>query len=327
MESSLACLPNSPTELSCYAPFLLCARSDEHVEQHKHQHKWNSPTFQKAAQALAKIMISTNPTMLKNQYIFDAISVLLRLCDAPDNLLQFEALMALTNISSTGDEAKRHLMEKKAPQTFECVSLSFLIFPPSRPPRVLTTMRVYSAVSSLLHPPLPLLPPTPPPPHRYLQCSQHELVRRAATEALCNLCSLEDMAPRYLVRNGEVLKLWVALATTPLDDDDFDLPTSCAAGPSFISFCLLLFVCSLAHLIFFLLFSPFRRRGRPRYAYGALSRRTWTARTSHYARCAAASLAAPSRRALAALATDPLVTAFPPLSSFPRPLPPTPPCW
>ena len=45
-------------------------------------------------------------------------------------------------------------------------------------------------------------------------------------------------------------------------------------------FCLLLFVCSLAHLIFFLLFSPFRRRGRPRYAYGALSRRTWTARTS-----------------------------------------------
>ena len=92
-------------------------------------------------------------------------------------------------------------------------------------------------------------------------------------------------------------------------------------------FCLLLFVCSLAHLIFFLLFSPFRRRGRPRYAYGALSRRTWTARTSHYARCAAASLAAPSRRALAALATDPLVTAFPPLSSFPRPLPPTPPCW
>ena len=97
------------------------ARSDEHVEKHKHQHKWNSPTFQKAAQALAKIMISTNPTMLKNQYIFDAISVLLRLCDAPDNLLQFEALMALTNISSTGDEAKKHLLEKKAPQTFECV--------------------------------------------------------------------------------------------------------------------------------------------------------------------------------------------------------------
>ena len=256
MKSSLACLPNSPTELSCYAPFLLCARSDEHVEQHKHQHKWNSPTFQKAAQALAKIMISTNPTMLKNQYIFDAISVLLRLCDAPDNLLQFEALMALTNISSTGDEAKRHLMEKKAPQTFECVSLSFLIFPPSRPPRVLTTMRVYSAVSSLLHPPLPLLPPTPPPPHRYLQCSQHELVRRAATEALCNLCSLEDMAPRYLVRNGEVLKLWVAFATTPLDDDDFDLPTSCAAGPSFISFVCFYLFARLLILSFFFCFLP-----------------------------------------------------------------------
>ena len=80
--------------------------------------------FQKAAQALAKILISTDPTSLKNYYIFDAISVLLKLCDAQDNLLQFEALMALTNISSTGDEAKRHLLKKKAPQTFECVEFS-----------------------------------------------------------------------------------------------------------------------------------------------------------------------------------------------------------
>ena len=110
--------------------------------------------FQKAAQALAKILISTDPTSLKNYYIFDAISVLLKLCDAQDNLLQFEALMALTNISSTGDEAKRHLLKKKAPQTFECVFV-WLNFPAHHhPDHRLTYLRTTPPPSPSLSLPL-----------------------------------------------------------------------------------------------------------------------------------------------------------------------------
>lgn len=58
----------------------------------------------------------------------------------------------------------------------------------------------------------------------YLQFSEHELVRRAATECMTNL--LPDMAMVQHLRDGEKMKLWVALAS----DHEADLPTSRAAS-------------------------------------------------------------------------------------------------
>jgi hypothetical protein len=57
-----------------------------------------------------------------------------------------------------------------------------------------------------------------------LQFSEHNLVRRAATEALCNMV----YHPRVLagLRNPDTLKLWLALA----DDYKGDLPTARAAA-------------------------------------------------------------------------------------------------
>lgn len=57
-----------------------------------------------------------------------------------------------------------------------------------------------------------------------LQFSDHALVRRAATEALCNMV----YHPRVLqsLRTPDILKLWLALA----DDFEGDLPTARAAA-------------------------------------------------------------------------------------------------
>ncbi len=58
----------------------------------------------------------------------------------------------------------------------------------------------------------------------WLQFSEHLLVRRAATEALCNMV----YHPRVLasLRNPDTLKLWLALA----EDYEGDLPTARAAA-------------------------------------------------------------------------------------------------
>ena len=58
---------------------------------------------------------------------------------------------------------------------------------------------------------------------RALQFSDHEMVRRAATEAMCNLLPHPKMMEH--MRSSETLKLWAAFAKLGLEDP----PTAAAA--------------------------------------------------------------------------------------------------
>lgn len=69
--------------------------------------------FAPAAQCVAKLLISTDPRQLPHSAVLDAVPVLVRLCGVEDPLLQFEGLMAATNVASTGDEALDRLIAAK----------------------------------------------------------------------------------------------------------------------------------------------------------------------------------------------------------------------
>jgi hypothetical protein len=68
-----------------------------------------------AAQALARIFITTNPALIPRNYTHDSVTPLLRLArDSSTSLGQFEAGMALTNIGSTGPEAREVMIRRGA---------------------------------------------------------------------------------------------------------------------------------------------------------------------------------------------------------------------
>ncbi|CAI5706400.1 unnamed protein product [Peronospora effusa] len=134
-----------------------------------------------AGQAMAKILISTNPNLIPSSSLFSSIRPLLDLCKGDQQLLQFEALMALTNIASVSEETKARIVGE---------------------PQGLSTLQ-------------------------YLQFSEHELVRRAATEAICNLLP-NDKVIEQVFMNEEKVRLWVAFAS--LEDEAEDFETARAAG-------------------------------------------------------------------------------------------------
>ncbi|KAH7470982.1 hypothetical protein KRP22_003145 [Phytophthora ramorum] len=134
-----------------------------------------------AGQALAKILISTNPTLIPSSSLFSSIRPLLDLCKGETQLLQFEALMALTNIATVSEETKARIVGE---------------------PQGLSTLQ-------------------------YLQFSEHELVRRAATESICNLLP-NDKVIEQVFMNEEKVRLWVAFAS--LEDEAEDFETARAAG-------------------------------------------------------------------------------------------------
>ncbi|TYZ64783.1 hypothetical protein PybrP1_011821 [[Pythium] brassicae (nom. inval.)] len=134
-----------------------------------------------AGQAIAKILISTNPNLLPSSSLLSCIRPLLDLCKGETQLLQFEALMALTNIASVSDETKNRIMAE---------------------PQGLATLQ-------------------------YLQFSEHELVRRAATEAICNLLPNDEVIEKVFM-NEEKLRLWLAFASVEEEEEDFE--TARAAG-------------------------------------------------------------------------------------------------
>ncbi|KAG2524279.1 hypothetical protein BBO99_00004378 [Phytophthora kernoviae] len=134
-----------------------------------------------AGQALAKILISTNPNLIPSSSLFSSIRPLLDLCKGDTQLLQFEALMALTNIASVSEETKARIVGE---------------------PQGLSTLQ-------------------------YLQFSEHELVRRAATEAICNLLP-NDKVIEQVFLNEEKVRLWIAFAS--LEDEAEDFQTARAAG-------------------------------------------------------------------------------------------------
>ncbi|KAE9237482.1 hypothetical protein PF004_g8558 [Phytophthora fragariae] len=134
-----------------------------------------------AGQAMAKILISTNPNLIPSSSLFSSIRPLLDLCKGDQQLLQFEALMALTNIASVSEETKARIVGE---------------------PQGLSTLQ-------------------------YLQFSEHELVRRAATEAICNLLP-NDKVIEQVFMNDEKVRLWIAFAS--LEDEAEDFETARAAG-------------------------------------------------------------------------------------------------
>jgi len=120
---------------------------------------------QHARHCAARLLITTNPSFLTTSQRMGAIKPMIQLIrdsDASD-LQHFESLLAVTNLASTGQDAKEKIISEKGIHT-----LSYAMF------------------------------------------SSHELVRRAATEAMCNLIPHPAMMKH--LADAENLKLWLAFS-------------------------------------------------------------------------------------------------------------------
>jgi protein unc-45 len=132
-------------------------------------------TVREAYQCISRLLVTTNPSILTTSQRIGAIKPLLRLIrnsDATD-LQRFEALLALTNLATSGGDAKERIVSEKG--------------------------------ISILH---------------YAMFSDHSMVRRASTEAMCNLIPHPAMIQH--LTETENLRLWMAFAT------DFDENFECA---------------------------------------------------------------------------------------------------
>lgn len=133
-----------------------------------------------AAQALAKITITNNPRLtFPGQRSLELVRPLILLLKAEKGLLNFEGLMALTNLASLSEEHRRHILREGGVQHME--SLMF---------------------------------------------EEHDLIRRAATEALCNMVSLEEVHNRFYSEDTERVKLWTLFA----GEEDEKLALAAAGG-------------------------------------------------------------------------------------------------
>lgn len=78
-----------------------------------------------ASQALARVFITTNPALIPQAYTHDAIGPLLRLArEGQTSLSQFESGLALTNIGSTGEEARSAMLSRRALGALEYLQFS-----------------------------------------------------------------------------------------------------------------------------------------------------------------------------------------------------------
>jgi protein unc-45 len=127
------------------------------------QAKTNS--LREARNCIARLLVTTNPSVLTTSQRIGAIKPLIYLIrdSAASNLQHFEALLAVTNLAASGNDAKEKIVSEKGIST-----LSYAMF------------------------------------------SDHEMIRRAATEAMCNLVPHPAMV-KYLA-DPENLRLWLAFA-------------------------------------------------------------------------------------------------------------------
>jgi len=132
-----------------------------------------------AAQALAKIGITTNPELaFPGQRSLEVIRPLVALLRSEKGLQQFEGLMALTNLAGMNSDVRRRILKEGGVREVE--SLMF---------------------------------------------EDHEMIRRAATEAMCNLVQLDDVAKRFLDDDVERVKLLTLFA-----GEEDELLSKAAAG-------------------------------------------------------------------------------------------------
>ncbi|KAF9978196.1 hypothetical protein BGZ73_003377 [Actinomortierella ambigua] len=133
----------------------------------------NEVTKSAATQALAKISITLDPRLtFKNQRLVELVKPFIWLLDSTDQLCQFESLMALTNLGSTGDVA------------------------------VLSLIVTENGIEKMEN----------------LQFSEHVLVRRAATEALCNMIFFEPVFEAYSDPKRSKNKIHLLLALCDVED-------------------------------------------------------------------------------------------------------------
>ena len=118
-----------------------------------------------ARHTIAKMLVTTNPSLLTSAQRLGSVRPLIQLIrdNKASDLQHFEALLSLTNVASSGEDAKNRIVAEKG-----IGSLHFAMF------------------------------------------SDHEMVRRAATEAMCNLVPHEGMMNH--LKEEDNLRLWLAFA-------------------------------------------------------------------------------------------------------------------
>ncbi|KAG9281093.1 hypothetical protein AMEX_G3875 [Astyanax mexicanus] len=118
----------------------------------------------KAAQALAKITITSNPEIaFPGERVYEVVRPLVSLLALECSLLQnFEALMALTNLAGISDRLRQKIIKEKAVPKIEGYMFE-----------------------------------------------EHDLVRAAATECMCNLVLSPEVQKLYLATDSDRLKLLV----------------------------------------------------------------------------------------------------------------------
>jgi len=119
-----------------------------------------------AAQAIAKIGITTNPTLaFPGQRCLEVVRPLIRLL-GPDKkgLQQFESLMALTNLAQVSDDVRKRIIKEKG----------------------------ITAIETFMF-------------------EEHELLRQAATECMCNMTMCNDVVNLYLDDSSKTERLKLLL--------------------------------------------------------------------------------------------------------------------
>jgi hypothetical protein len=136
-------------------------------------------TVRNARHCVAKMLITTNPMVLTSAQRLGSIRPLIQLVrDIKSNdLQQFEALLSITNVSSSGEDALNRIVSESGIAT-----LHFAMF------------------------------------------SDHDMVRRAATEAMSNLIQHEAMTKHLL--EGDNLRIWLSFAA------DYEEHYECARAAS-----------------------------------------------------------------------------------------------
>ncbi|XP_006867201.1 PREDICTED: protein unc-45 homolog A [Chrysochloris asiatica] len=135
----------------------------------------------KAAQALAKLTITSNPEMtFPGERIYEVVRPLVSLLHLNCSGLQnFEALMALTNLAGINERLRQKILKEKAVPMIEGYMFE-----------------------------------------------EHEMIRRAATECMCNLAMCKEVQDLFVAEGNDRLKLLVLYS----GEDDELLQRAAAGG-------------------------------------------------------------------------------------------------
>ena len=146
----------------------------------------NNVSKLKASQALAKIGITQNPSLaFPGQRSVEVIRPFIQLIKSDNGLLQFEGLMALTNLSAMDDSIRQRIYKEGAVSTVEG-----------------------------------------------LMFEENDMIRRAATELVCNMIQLQEVHERFYSDDVERVKLLTLFS----GEEDEALAVAASGGLAQLSF-------------------------------------------------------------------------------------------